>query len=87
MVLKSNIEERPRRSETSLLWASVILHVVCVLVCNLQSKMIGGDPSVYKDMCRGETSRYDSPKTHLGVLEEDPTLNPQSCQNGVTYDQ
>ena len=82
----SNAKGWSRRPKTSLLCASVSLYVCLVLKCCLDSKIIGGYPSIYMLMFRVETSGYDSRRTTPRVHEEDPNGLLRGCQNSLFDD-
>ena len=52
-------------------------------MCLLESKIKGGYPSFLIIGFRVKTFGYDSPRTNLRVLEEDPKRWPRSCQDSV----
>lgn len=51
-----------------------------VFICCWKCKNSWGDPSVLKKLFRIKTSGYDSPRTNLGFLEEDPTFVQQAAR-------
>uniref|UniRef100_M1DH00 Integrase core domain containing protein n=1 Tax=Solanum tuberosum TaxID=4113 RepID=M1DH00_SOLTU len=62
---------------------SSLQYVVHVFMCCLESKISGGDPSVFINVFRVKTFGYDFSGATLRVPEEDPNLGQANCQGSL----